>query len=506
VFRLKTCPVGVAEFVCVGSQSLYNHYYDKSTTVDPRCVGGPTTKSAAQHRRERRNRGNARTLVKVAESSQLLALHHSAQQGQTMYQGGYTWGPIGGQADWAWTQGGKGQGKHKGKGKGMGPSPYQGKGKGKGQSLAKENRELDKSMKQLHKKIALLEKQAKGSEVNSRETPAKEIAPIVPIVTEKDKAKPTMYNSKGQQLDVAWICSCGQQHWSAKVKACVACKAAKTAWATVPGGGGQQQEPAVKEKLMGPFKNSRNLSWFQQLGLLKDEVESAEGNPGTMEEEPQPQITPDKRDKAERALRELKAMGADQHLIQMAQDQLDANPQPKEVKPSQECFDMAKVKTIQGQLVDAFNREQKEQQEALAKMQAQLEALQKQVAEQVKAMEVHQQSFQKFHQACQSAVALKSTQEQVKQDPTTTQVTAGVLASQLRKAEDPASAVQMQEAAAQFGVQAEQLMKIMHFAYSGAITGAAWDETKKSEAAAQEQAPAPQAAEAAQSMEQDIGL
>jgi hypothetical protein len=117
-------------------------------------------------------------------------------------------------------------------------------------------------------------------------------------------------------------------------------------------------------------------------------------------------------------------------------------------------------------------------------------------------MEVHQQSFQKFYQACQSAVALKSTQAQAAQEPSTTQVTAGVLASQLRKAEDPASAVQMQEEAAKIGLTAEQLMKAMRFAYSGAVTGAACDE-----AAAQVQAPIPQAAEAAvQSMEEDAGL
>ncbi len=94
-----------------------------------------------------------------------------------MYNGGYTWGPIGGQADWTWTQGGKG----KGKGKGLSPySNQHNKGKGKSQMLGKENRELDKSMKQVHKKIALLQgecdtmaQQVKVSEVNSRDTPAK---------------------------------------------------------------------------------------------------------------------------------------------------------------------------------------------------------------------------------------------------------------------------------------------------------------------------------------------
>ncbi len=50
-------------------------------------------------------------------------------------------------------------------------------------------------------------------------------------------------------------------------------------------------------------------------------------------------------------------------------------------------------------------------------------------------------------------------------------------------------------------------MKIMRFAYSGAITGAAWDESKTSAEAAQAQDPAAQVPGAAgQAMEQEPTL
>jgi hypothetical protein len=420
---------------------------------------------------------------------------------------------------WSQPVGGPKGGKSFGKGKGNG-QPHQQQGKGKGftgyakshwqPGMQRQDNNWDKQLKDMERRLQSRDKQmqdlvkqlasnkyqalvsevnsrdtpakVKVSEVNSRDTPPKEMTPIPPnVLTTKDKHKPTMFNSKGLQVEVAWACACGQQHWSSKVRACVACKEASTVWTKVP------EQPSKKvSTALGPFKNNKNLSWFQQMGLLVDEQASEEEGEAMDVEDDNLNV---KRSKAAKILQDLQGMQADPELIRMAQAQHDAIPTPQLAKPSQEHWDMAKLQRIQAQLMDAHNAQKTSQQALLEELQTQAASLQAKVQAQQENMQAQQQQFDKYHQAVLNAVTYKqaggpgaSGAQPASQEPTPTQVTSSVLANQLRKAE--ASTEQMDAQALKFGVNSETLMGIMRFAYSGAVTGSAADDVAVTAAAA----------------------
>jgi hypothetical protein len=409
-----------------------------------------------------------------------------------MYSPQYQWGPVGGHNGYA--QGGKGYSAGKGSHFDQCSSGKGKYGKGKGTKMPKD---FDKTLQQMQQKMDRINQdyQALALKVVQVKAPTPPAAKAVVPPQTTTTAKPVMYNSKGLQVEVAWTCTCGQQHWSAKVRACVHCKKASTAWTKVPAAAAPltTQPPVAKKetKSLGPFKNNKNLTWFQQMGLLMDEEASDDDEAMDVEEV----SLDDKRGKATQALQDLQGIQADPELIRVAQAQLDAIPLPLQAKPSQEHWDVSKLKRIQAQLVDGHNAQCAKHKTLLEDLHTQAAAIHAAITEQQATMQLHQQQFDKYHQACLSAVALKqvggaaaSGEPNLQQEATPTQVTSAILATQLKKAED--SKDQMDLQATKFGVDPETLMKIMRFAFSGAITGAAADEGVASAAAAGAQAAA----------------
>jgi hypothetical protein len=417
-----------------------------------------------------------------------------------MYGDSYQWGPIGGQANWA--QGWKGQGKGKGsypynaqgaKGKGSGKGQPRQEQQGKGAKPQGNNRQdnrLDKQIQVLTQRLQSMDQKFKvqSNKLDNKLT-APPTAPVaVGSVTPPTEGppKPLMYTNKGAQVEVAWSClHCLQQHWSAKVKTCVACKKPCTGWTKVP----PQPQPAKKvSTAMGPFKNKGLLNSFHKLGLLLDEVTpDGEGEAMDVEED----SLHVKRCKATKTLQDLLDNQADPDLILMAQAQLEAIPQPPQAKPSQETWDLSRLHRTQGQLMDFHNTQTAAAQEQLADLQTQAANIQLKVEEQLEAIQHQQQQFDKFHQAIQSAMAATHAGgpgangvQPAAQAPTPTQVTSTVLANQLSKAEHAQSKEQMDAQALKFGVDFSTLMGIMRFAYSGAVIGSAVDEQEASTAAA----------------------
>jgi hypothetical protein len=425
-------------------------------------------------------------LVKVAEATQLLNYHHSAQQ--SMYPGTFQQCPVGGYTGYA--QGGKGQGKGKG--------PYQGRGqggkgqwsphyKGKGRGKISFPKNYDKTMSDMEKQLQKLKQECKklASQVQVRdvevEKPASATLPAPAPPKGKSLAtKPTMYNAKGQMVEVSWICPCGQPHWSSKVKACVQCKKERAdsgAWARVPGEGTKAKE---QNRLIAAFATAGNLTWFQQMGLLMDE-DKPEDSPDIMDLE-EGEASQQQRAKAEQALKQLQEMQADPELIKMAQEKLDSLPKQQEAKPSQVHWDMAKVKRIQAQLVESHNQAKIKNQSTLSELQEQAKELQSKIQQQQQLMEEQEQKFQKLHEACAGAITLKQKAAEpshpASQAPTATQVTSTVLAAQLKKAEADS---RMEQWASDHKLTTEQFLGIIKFAYSGAITGAVEDDAAQAQ-------------------------
>jgi hypothetical protein len=423
---------------------------------------------------------------KVGKAATRLELHHGSTAGNLHDFHQF----VGASAQMTWSApvGSLKGGRTKGKGKGKG-QPRQEQGKGQGSLGTKppwqqgNSRQDDKWNKQLQdmerrlqsrdQQLQALIKKWNPTQATAPPPPRGRVSEVIPRDTPANASpnKTLMYTSKGTQVEVAWTCSCGQQHWSAKLRACVGCKLPSTAWTKVP------PQPAKKD-VPKPFRDNKTLSWFQQMGFLTDqEANEEEGEVMDVEEDD----LNAKRSKAAKILQDLQSCQADPELLRMAQAQLDAFPAPQQPKASQESWDMYKLHRIQAQMMDSHNAQKIAQQSVLEELQTQAATLQSKVEAQLATILDEQMQFDKYHQAVQSAMALKqaggppaSDAQPAAQNPTPTQVTSSVLANQLRKAES--SQAQMEAQALVFGVEADTLMKIMRYAYSGAITGSAADE------------------------------
>jgi hypothetical protein len=413
----------------------------------------PTTKTSAKHRRERKARGNARVLVKVAEATQVLAHHHSAQQAQM------TWDSPIGNTNW-----GKGAGKGKGKGKGQ---AHQNQGKGKGftgyantqwhpgkqrqdgnwqkqlQDMERRIQARDKQMQDLAKKLAATNVSATASKQGSPK-------PTTPMAT----AKPMMPDSKGQLREITWTCKgCNQPHWSQKATTCVCCKQDKTTtgvWTTAATSKAREpasQVSADQRKRLKPFNSNKILSSFQKLQLLTEEDLATEDDVMDVEDGSGEALQL-AREAELSTLKFLKDAKASEKVIKEQQAIVDALPQPKEPKASQGLWDNATFRRIQAQLADNYQKEKVGQDNVLQDMQRSLEKAQALVTAQEVLIAEQEVNYRKYNTACMQAIAKTQNASETAvpgdappshaSNTTATQYTASVLARQLAKAEqDP---------------------------------------------------------------------
>ena len=99
-----------------------------------------------------------------------------------------------------------------------------GKGKGKGNHQPVLPRNYDKDMRQPNKKLMMLEKSCSAmarqvvitkpagndnAPQRTTQKPPNDSALLPPTTPTATTTRPTMYNCKGQLVDVAWTCQCG---------------------------------------------------------------------------------------------------------------------------------------------------------------------------------------------------------------------------------------------------------------------------------------------------------
>ena len=225
-------------------------------------------------------------------------------------------------------------------------------------------------------------------------------------------AKPKVINSKGQEVEVTWICPCGQPHWSKTKASCVCCGKSRddgAKWVSIPG----EQRPAddSKAKYPGPLGKPSNLRCFQKLGFFLPEeaglgkeslnpmdLDSGDGFPGG--QHPTSELSP--REKAIQTLRSLREMGAAGSIIKAAEAEVEAHPPPK---TSQPIRDAARLQQILAQHIEGREKERAKQKSSIAALEKERDEIVARIAEEQEAYEKDEADADAITKECNKAIA-----------------------------------------------------------------------------------------------------